>query len=76
LKQPPNDKVKRILETELEDLTAAVLQDTQYQRSVAADHPPEYRKHLQSKIIREKLPELNDDEIEVMMVRSQEWLIC
>jgi superfamily II DNA or RNA helicase len=65
LKQPPNDKVKRILETELEDLTAAVLQDTQYQRSVAADHPPEYRKHLQSKIIREKLPGLTDEEVEV-----------
>lgn len=65
LKQPPNEKIKRILETELEDLTAAVLQDTQYQRSVAADHPPEYRKHLQSKIIREKLPNLSDEEIEV-----------
>ncbi len=65
LKQPPNEKVKRILETELEDLTAAVLQDTQYQRSVAADHAPEYRKHLQSKIIRERLPGLNDEEVEV-----------
>lgn len=65
LKQPPSEKVKRILETELEDLTAAVLQDTQYQRSVAADHPPEYRKHLQSKIIREKLPGLSDEEVEV-----------
>lgn len=65
LRQPPNEKVKRILETELEDLTAAVLQDTQYQRSVAADHPPEYRKHLQSKIIREKLPGLTDEEVEV-----------
>lgn len=65
LRQAPNDKVKRILETELEDLTAAVLQDTQYQRSVAANHSPEYRKHLQSKIIRERLPGLNDDEIEV-----------
>jgi superfamily II DNA or RNA helicase len=65
LKQIPNDKVKRILETELEDLTAAVLQDTQYQRSVAADHPPEYRKHLQSKIIRDKLPGLSDKEVEV-----------
>lgn len=65
LKQPSNEKVKRILETELEDLTAAVLQDTQYQRSVAADHAPEYRKHLQSKIIRERLPGLNDEEVEV-----------
>ncbi|MEX0895662.1 MAG: DEAD/DEAH box helicase [Patescibacteria group bacterium] len=65
LKQAPNENVKRILETELEDLTAAVLQDTQYQRSIAANHPTEYRKHIQSKIIREKLPELNDEEIEV-----------
>lgn len=65
LKQAPNEKVKRILETELEDLTAAVLQDTQYQRSVAADHPTEYRKHLQSKIIRERLPGLSDEEVEV-----------
>ncbi len=64
LRQPTNEKVKRILETELEDLTAAVLQDTQYQRSVAADHSPEYRKHLQSKIIREKLPGLTDEEVE------------
>jgi superfamily II DNA or RNA helicase len=65
LKQPTSEKVRRILETELEDLTAAILQDTQYQRSVAADHPPEYRKHLQSKIIREKLPGLSDEEVEV-----------
>lgn len=65
LKQPPNERVKLILETELEDLTAAVLQDTQYQRSVAANHPSEYRKHLQSKIIREKLPGLSDEEVEV-----------
>lgn len=65
LKQAPNENVKRILETELEDLTAAVLQDTQYQRSVAANHSAEYRKHIQSKIIREKLPELNDEEVEV-----------
>lgn len=65
LRQPPNEKVKRILETELEDLTASILQDTQYQRSVAADLPAEYRKHLQSKIIRERLPGLNDEEVEV-----------
>lgn len=65
LKKAPNDKVKKVLETELEDLTAAVLQDTQYQRSVAANHSPEYRKHLQSKIIREKLTDLNDEEVEI-----------
>lgn len=65
LRQPPNEKVKLILETELEDLTAAVLQDTAVQRAAAAGYTGEYMKHLQSKIIREKLPSLNDDEVEV-----------
>ncbi len=65
LRKPPSDKVKLILETELEDLTAAVLQDTAVQRAAAAGHTGEYMKHLQSKIIRERLPGLNDDEVEV-----------
>jgi len=67
LRKSPNEKVKRILESELEDLTAALLQDTQFQRSVAANHPPEYRKHIQSKIIRNRLSaeNLTDEEVEV-----------
>lgn len=65
LKKPPNEKVKRILETELEDLTASVLQDTQVQRAAAAGYTGEYMKHLQSKIIRNKLPGLTDEEVEV-----------
>lgn len=65
LKNPPSERVKHILQTELEDLTAAVLQDTQVQRAAANGHTGEYMKHLQSKIIREKLPSLTDEEIEV-----------
>lgn len=65
LKNPPSEKVKHILATELEDLTAAVLQDTQVQRAAANGHTGEYMKHLQSKIIRERLPGLTDEEIEV-----------
>ncbi len=65
LRKPSSEKVKRILETELEDLTAAILQDTQFERAAAAGYKGEYMKHLQSKIIRQKLPNLTDDEIEV-----------
>lgn len=65
LKKPPTERVKHILATELEDLTAAVLQDTQVQRAAANGHSGEYMKHLQSKIIREKLPGLSDEEVEV-----------
>lgn len=65
LKKPPTERVKHILATELEDLTAAVLQDTQVQRAAANGHTGEYMRHLQSKIIREKLPGLSDEEVEV-----------
>ena len=65
LKNPPSDKVKHILATELEDLTAAVLQDTQIQRAAANGHTGDYMKHLQSKIIRERLPGLTEEEVEV-----------
>ena len=65
LKNPPSDRVKHILATELEDLTAAVLQDTQIQRAAANGHTGDYMTHLQSKIIRERLPGLTDEEVEV-----------
>ena len=65
LKNPPSERVKHILATELEDLTAAVLQDTQVQRAAANGHTGEYMKHLQSKIIRERLPGLTEEEVEV-----------
>ncbi len=65
LKQPKNPKVKHILDTDLEDLTAATLQNEQIQRAAAQGLTGEYVKHLQSKIIRERHPGLSDEEVEV-----------
>jgi len=65
LKQPKSDKVKQILESDLEDLTAATLQNEQIQKAAAQGLTGEYVKHLQSKIIREKHPGLNDEEVEI-----------
>lgn len=65
LRLPKTERVKHILATELEDLTAAVLQNTQFERAAAAGQKGEYMKHLQSKIIREKIPGLSEDEVEV-----------
>jgi len=65
LKKPTTDRVRQILTTELEDLTAAVLQDTQVQRASANNIGGEYMKHLESKIIRERIPGLTEEEIEI-----------
>lgn len=65
LKQPRSDKVKHILETDLEDLTAATLQNEQIQKAAAQGLTGEYVKHLQSKIIRERHPGLTDEEVEI-----------
>jgi len=64
LKQPPTEKVKKVLQSELEDLTAAVLQNDQMQKLAAKGVTGEAVKQLQSKIIRERHPDLNDEEIE------------
>lgn len=65
LKKPTTDRVRQILATELEDLTAAVLQDTQVQRASANNIGGEYMKHLESKIIRERIPGLTEEEVEI-----------
>jgi len=65
LKVPKNPKVKHILETGLEDLTAATLQNDQIQRVAAQGLTGDYVKHLQSKIIRERHPGLSDEEVEI-----------
>lgn len=64
LKQPTTEKVKRILESDLEDLTATLLQNDQLQKLAAKGVTGEAMKQVQSKIIREQHPDLNDDEIE------------
>lgn len=65
LKKPPTDKVKKVLQSELEDLTAAVLQSDQMQKLAAKGVTGEAVKQLQSKIIRERHPDMNEEEIEV-----------
>ena len=65
LKKPPTDKVKKVLQSELEDLTAAVLQSDQMQKLAAKGVTGEAVKQLQSKIIRERRPDMNEEEIEV-----------
>lgn len=65
LKKPPTDKVKKVLQSELEDLTAAVLQSDQMQKLAAKGVTGEAVKQLQSKIIRERHPDMNEEEVEV-----------
>lgn len=64
LKKPPTDKVKKVLQSELEDLTAAVLQSDQMQKLAAKGVTGEAVKQLQSKIIRERNPDMNEEEVE------------
>lgn len=64
LKTLPTDKAKKVVDSDLEDLTAAVLQSDQMQKLAAKGVTGEAVKQLQSKIIRERHPELNEEEIE------------
>ncbi|HMR38736.1 MAG TPA: ATP-dependent helicase, partial [Candidatus Saccharibacteria bacterium] len=65
LKHAPTDKVKKVIQSDLEDLTAAVLQSDQMQKLAAKGVTGEAVKQLQSKIIRERHPEMNEEEVEV-----------
>lgn len=65
LRKPTSERVKNILENDLEDLTASVLQDEKVQRAAAQGVTGDYVKHLQSKIIRERHPGLSDEEVEI-----------
>lgn len=65
LKYAPTDKVKKVIQSDLEDLTAAVLQSDQIQKLAAKGVTGEAVKQAQSKIIRERHPEMNEEEVEV-----------
>ncbi len=65
LKTLSSEKTKKIVESDLEDLTAAVLQSDKMQKLAAKGVTGEAVKHLQSKIIRERHPELTEEEVEV-----------
>ena len=63
---PKTPKVKQIIASDLEDLTAAVLQDSRVEKAAAQNITGPYMKHLQSEIIRERNPGLTDEETEIV----------
>lgn len=65
LKEPSSKRVKDILESDLNDLKANILQDDTMLKAMPGNVDPEViNKVLIPKIIRVKYPELSDDEIE------------
>ena len=65
LKEPTSKRVKDILETDLNDLKAAILQDDMMQKAMPGNVDPEViNKVLIPKIIKVKYPELSETEVE------------
>lgn len=65
LKEPSSKRVKDILESDLNDLKATILQDDQMLKAIPGNVDPEViNKVMIPKIIRVKYPELSDDEVE------------
>jgi len=65
LKEPSSKRVKDILESDLNDLKAAILQDDNMLKAMPGNVDPEViNKVLIPKIIKIKYPELSDDEVE------------
>ena len=64
-KEPSTQRVKQILESDLNDLKAAILQDDTMLRAMPGNVDPEViNKYLIPKIIQEKYPELSKEELE------------
>ncbi|MGY4856841.1 DEAD/DEAH box helicase [Cryobacterium sp. AP23] len=64
-KEPSTERVKQIVDTDLNDLKATILQDDTFARAAAGSIDPETtNKVLIPKIIRERYPDLNETEIE------------
>lgn len=64
-KEPSTARVKQIVETDLNDLKATILQDDTFAKAAAGSVDPETtNKVLIPKIIREKYPDLTEAEIE------------
>ena len=65
LKEPSSQRVHDILESDLNDLKATILQDDQMLKAMPGNVDPEViNRVLIPKIIRIKYPELSDDEVE------------
>jgi superfamily II DNA or RNA helicase len=64
-KEPKTDRVKQIIESDLNDLKAVILQDNQMIKALPGNIDPEViNKVMMPKIIREKYPDLNDEQVE------------
>lgn len=64
-KEPSSDRVKQIVATDLNDLKATILQDDTFARAAAGSVDAETTtKVLIPKIIREKYPDLNEEQVE------------
>jgi len=64
-KEPSTNRVKQIIETDLNDLKANILQDETVIKASAGNLDPEVtNKVLIPKIIRERYPDLNEQEVE------------
>ncbi|MGC3023190.1 DEAD/DEAH box helicase [Brevibacterium sp. FAM 24630] len=64
-KEPSSERVKQIVETDLNDLKATILQDDTFARAAAGSVDPETTNQvLIPKIIREKYPELTEEQVE------------
>lgn len=68
--EPSTERVKQIVEADLNDLKATILQDDTFARAAIGGSEPETaNKILIPKIIREKYPDLNDTEVEEVRQR-------
>ncbi|MEC5200384.1 superfamily II DNA or RNA helicase [Arthrobacter sp. PL16] len=64
-KEPSTVRVKQIVETDLNDLKATILQDDTFAKAAAGSVDPEVtNKVLIPKIIRERYPDLDDSQVE------------
>lgn len=64
-KEPTSERVKQIVETDLNDLKANILQDETFIKAAAGNLDPEVtNKVLIPKIIRERYPDLNEEQVE------------
>ena len=64
-KEPSSERVKQIVETDLNDLKATILQDETFAKAAAGSVDPETTNRiLIPKIIRERYPDLNEAQVE------------
>ncbi|WP_077329684.1 DEAD/DEAH box helicase [Virgibacillus siamensis] len=65
MKEPSTDNVKKIIENDINDLKAKIMQDSQVQKSYTGEVDPKVlNKVLIPKVIQKVYPNLSDDEVE------------